>query len=234
MKRFLPFLIILAVAVCAGAGGFAIYKTKKAELNIPTPAAPPGMTATSGANPPHTRGPKQGGSVVLEEFGDYQCPPCAGVAGVIDKIQHEFGQVTLVFRQFPLAMHQHARKAAAASEAAAAQGKFWEMHKLLYENQAAWSNAADAEPIFEQYAQQIRLDLTRFKTDVASPQTRARIAADESRGKSLGVSATPTLFLNDERVPPPAFSEGELRRAIERAISGAKPIFSANEAKPTG
>jgi protein-disulfide isomerase len=231
MKRFLPFLIILLVAAGGAAAGMYLYKAKRSELtNIPRPKVAEGETEAPGAKPPHMVGPKSGAKVVLEEFGDFQCPPCGIVAPILDKLQHEFpDKVIVIYRQFPLAMHKHALPASAASEAAANQGKFWEMHKLLYENQEAWANVSEIAPVFEGYAQKIGLDIARYKQDIDSPATKARIEADQARAKSLGVTSTPTVFLNDERVPFTSLTEQALRAGIEAAIAGKKDIFVPQE-----
>jgi protein-disulfide isomerase len=233
MKRSLPFIIILLVALAAVAGGKAIYRTKKAELAaaaaiIPRPAPVEGEAVELGAKPPHVLGQEENAKVIIEEFGDYQCPPCRGTAETLDKLQQEYnGKLVIVFRQFPLAMHQHAMAAASAAEAAGAQGRFWEMHHLLYENQAEWSAATDPQPIFDSYAEKLHLVMMQFKSDLASESTKARILADQTRGKSLGVTGTPTLFLNDERAPFDQIATPDgLRSAIEAALSGKKGIFA--------
>ncbi len=240
MKRLLPFIIILVVALAAAGGGKAIYRTKKAALAaaaaaIPRPAPIEGEAVEVGAKPPHVRGQEERAEVIIEEFGDYQCPPCRGTAEALDKLQQDYrGKLVLVFRQFPLSMHRYALAAACAAEAAGAQNRFWEMHHLLYENQAEWSAAADALPIFDSYAQKLGLDMARYKSDLNSAGTMQRIEADQARGKSLGVTGTPTLFINDERAPFDQVMTPEgLRRAIETAMSGKKPIFApTNEPKP--
>ena len=231
MKRLLPFLIILAVAVAGAVGGMVIYNAKRFELaNLPRPPVAPGMTEALGAKPPHLRGPKKGAEVVLEEFGDFQCPPCGLIAPIMEKIEHEYAsKLVVVYRQFPLAMHQHALKAATVAEAAAAQGKFWEMHKLLYDKQNDWAEANNVDSVFEAYANQIGLALDRYRADLNAPETSARIEADQERGKSLGVISTPTVFLNDERIPFTELTENGLRRAIDAALAGTKPIFQQTQ-----
>jgi protein-disulfide isomerase len=233
MKRLLPFIIILVVALAAAGGGKAIYRDKKAELAaaaaaIPRPAPVEGQAVEVGAKPPHLLGQEEKAKVIIEEFGDYQCPPCRTTAEMLDKLQQEYGgKLVLVFRQFPLTMHEHAMAAACAAEAAGAQNRFWEMHHLLYENQAEWSAATDPQPMFDSYAEKLHLVMTQFKSDLGSEGTRARILADQARGTSLGVTGTPTLFLNDERAPFDKISTKEaLHSAIEAALSGKKGIFA--------
>ncbi|MDQ6655583.1 MAG: DsbA family protein [Verrucomicrobiota bacterium] len=236
MKRSLPFLIILALAIAGAAAGTAIYRSKKAEIAAAAaPVLPAGTTGEPGAKPPHVQGPAQGATVVLEEFGDFQCPPCGGLAVFLRELEQEHAsKLAVIFRQFPLPLHKFAMKAADASEAAAAQGRFWEMHRLIYDNQSTWSTSGDAGPLFESYAKQIGLDLDRYRADIEAPGLHDRVLADQSRGRSLGVTGTPAVFINDERVPPASLNEGALRHAVEVAIKGKKPIFdSANETKST-
>jgi protein-disulfide isomerase len=231
MKRVLPFLIILAVAIAGAAGGRAVYKAKRFELaHLPRPPVAPGMTEALGAQPPHLRGPRQGAEVVLEEFGDFQCPPCGLISPVLDVIEREYAsKLVVIYRQFPLPMHEHALKAAAVAEAAAAQDRFWEMHKMLYDKQNEWATAQDVDSIFESYAKELGLALDRYRADLNAPATAARIEADQERGKSLGVTSTPTDFLNDERIPFLELTENGLRRAIDAALAGKKPIFGETE-----
>ncbi len=151
MRKFLPLLIILAVLGIALGSGW--YLTRPTERRFARPDPPPitprdpattGASPTPaplnvsqlGANPPHSIGPADA-PVTLEEFGDFQCPPCGLLHPVLKDMEKEFGpQLRVIFRQFPLAQtHQHAINAARAAEAAGMQGKFWEMHDLIFTNQ---------------------------------------------------------------------------------------------------
>ena len=114
-------------------------------------------------------------------------------------------------------MHAHALEAALVSEAAGLQGRFWEMHDLLYQEQAAWSNAADARALFNTYAGTLELNLDRFKSDMDSHEVKERVASDQKRGTALGVISTPTIFINDRQVPAPVDVAG-VRTAIDAAL----------------
>lgn len=161
---------------------------------------------------------------MIEEFADLQCPPCATLSGTLKKMLADSpNQLAVIFRHFPLLTHEHARAAAYAAEAAGRQGKFWEMHDLLYQNQKDWSKAADSRPLFTRYAASLQLDLARFQTDLDNGEVQARVAADQERAKSLGVTNTPTLFLNNREVPPKSFSPEGLRAVIEEALRGGAP-----------
>jgi protein-disulfide isomerase len=115
-------------------------------------------------------------------------------------------------------MHLHAREAAVAAEAAGLQGKFWEMHDLLYQEQAAWSVAKDIHLLFNGYAKTLGLDEQRFASDMAGPKVNDLVSSDEKRGASLGVKNTPTIFLNNKAVDPKTYNPTELQTAIETAL----------------
>jgi len=154
--------------------------------------------------------------VVLEEYGDYQCPPCGQLYPELKQIEHEYGnQVQIVFHQFPLAkMHKNALVAAHAAEAARNQNKFWEMHDKLYRNQKEWSELDDPRPIFISYARQLNLNVEQFSRDLESNQIDQRISADIQRGASVGVTGTPTIFLDSHMLRYEATNAEGLRRGI--------------------
>ncbi|MDQ2918286.1 MAG: DsbA family protein [Verrucomicrobiota bacterium] len=205
-----------------------MYRAKRVELQK-TIADAPGVSP--GANAPHVRGDAKA-RVTLEEFGDFQCPPCATVAMSLSRIEHDYGdKLRVIFRQFPLAMHAHAREAARAAEAAGAQGKFWEMHDLLFKNQSAWSSSANVAEIFKEYARSLGLELDRFQRDCANESLEARINADQQRGESRGVKSTPTLFVNGHNLPPASTSETGLRSALDAVLRG-EPIPSQSSPTP--
>jgi protein-disulfide isomerase len=132
----------------------------------------------------------------LVEFGDYQCPYCGQAEPVIRALQQTFGdQLCFAFRNFPIVgSHPHAEIAAEAAEAAGAQGLFWEMHDLLFENQHALD-----EPHLHRYARQLRLDMGQFAADLRTHRFLAEIRADLHSGAISGVAGTPTFFINGLR-----------------------------------
>ena len=134
------------------------------------------------------------------------------------------GRISITFREFPLVPnHQHALAAAQAAESAGLQGKFWEMHDLLYENQKTWHEAFDVRPIFEDYAKRIGLDVERYKRDLQSDIVAQRIFLDGKRGHALDVKGTPTLFLNGREVPFESLPADKLRVLINAELSGTHP-----------
>jgi len=138
-------------------------------------------------------------------------------------MEEEFGdKLRVTFRHFPLVpKHQHALAAASAAEAAGMQGKFWQMHKLIYDHQKDWAQVFDARPIFEGYAKQIGLDIERYKRDIGSEAIVQRIINDGKRAHSLGVSGTPTVFLNGQEVPFESLAPEKLRVLIQKEIASA-------------
>lgn len=235
MKRILPFLIILLVlGVAIGSGWYLTRVTPGSPSTNPAPASQSSSNAPSrpapirgipGAEPAHTLG-SANAPVQLEEFGDFQCPPCGMFHPILEQMHAEFGdKLRITFREFPLVpAHQHAVAAASSAEAAGLQGKFWEMHDLLYEHQADWKDKMDVGPIFEGYANQIGLDVERWKRDVGSEQVAQRIFLDGKRGHSMGVRGTPTVFVNGREVPFDQLAPEKLRVVIqnELATSGTR------------
>ena len=152
--------------------------------------------------------------VTLVEYGDYECPFCGQAYPIVKALQKRLGdQVRLVFRNFPLGeMHPHAEHAAEAAEAAGAQGKFWEMHDLLYENQ----DALEPEDLV-QYARALKLELPRFVLEMREHLYAERVREDFRSGVRSGVNGTPTFFINGVRHDGP-FDLRSLLAAIEEAV----------------
>jgi len=162
--------------------------------------------------------------VTLEEFGDFQCPPCGILSGPINQLEQDYRpRLRIIFRHFPLTMHRHAREAALASEAAGRQGRFWQMHDVLYREQAVWSEAADVRPLFDTYAGMLGLKIDRFKKDMESEEVNRRVTADQLRGTALGVTITPTLFVNNRALPNASLSPAALRAGVEAAMNIKSP-----------
>jgi protein-disulfide isomerase len=233
MKRILPFIIILVVLGLALGSAWYLTRTTPATPTVagqPTSASPAGSQASSvqqtaanagvpGAEPAHTRGPANA-PVHIEEFGDFECPPCGLFHPILEQMEGEFGdKIQVTFREFPLVPpHQHALAAASAAEAAGLQGKFWEMHKLLYDRQNSWKGQFDVRPVFEGYAKEIGLDVDRYNRDVGSDLVQQRIFQDGKRGHSLGVKGTPTVFMNGREVPFEQLPAEKFRVVIQQEI----------------
>jgi len=204
------------VAVLTVGAGALLYRAKERAIAGAEVIGP--STSEVGGELLHVRGQPRA-PVTLEEFGDFQCPPCGTAAGVIGKLEQDYGpRLRVVWRNFPLEMHAHALEAALAAEAAGLQGRFWEMHDLLYQNQAVWSEASDVRPFFNMYARSLGLDVERFAKDSTSEEVKARVISDGQHGVSRGVKNTPTLFINDREVRT-SFSPERLHEAIDAALA---------------
>jgi len=142
--------------------------------------------------------------VKIVEWSDFQCPFCRRAGPTLAQIEQEYGdKVQIVFKHMPLSMHTKARPAHAAAQAAAMQGKFWEMHDKIFADQRNLSPEA-----YEKYAAELGLDVEKFKKDAASAEVDKRIDADYAQASELGVTGTPAFFVNG------------------RFLSGAQPFAS--------
>lgn len=221
MKRFAPFLIIAVVLL---GGLIAIWMfSRSSPSNPPRNAPTPEQGSTPpGAQPPHIRG-NPNAPVTLEEFADFQCASCGYYHPELKKIEAEYGdRLRVIFRENPLLpRHQHSLVAAQAAEAAGLQGRFWEMHDKLYENQKAWSESKDVVPLFVDYAKQIGLDADRFMRDLNGEVVVQRVFQDGKRSHALGVTGTPTFFVNGKEAKGDSWKPEGLRQMINQALSGA-------------
>ncbi len=170
------------------------------------------LTAAVDDGRDHIQGPADA-PVTLVEYGDYQCPYCGEAYPIVKDIQARMGdRLRFVFRNFPISTsHPHAERAAETAEAAAAQGQFWPMHDLLYENQ---TRLGDGD--LHAYAQQLGLDLKRFDHDLADHIHAARVHEDFLSGVRSGVNGTPSFYINGTRHDD-SFDTDTLLAALERA-----------------
>ena len=156
--------------------------------------------------------------VTLVQFGDFECPYCGQAYPIVHAVRKAMGKrLRFVFRNFPLGeIHPHAVRAAETAEAAAAQGKFWEMHDLLYEHQDSLDEAH-----LVQYARQLGLDAERVQRELKAGTHSPRVQSDFQSGVRSGVNGTPTFFINGQRHDASWDYEG-LMAGIERAIAAHK------------
>ncbi len=189
-KKFWAVLGVIAVIVV---GAIWITNNKKA-------AAPNSHSAPTN----HVSGNAQTG-VKLVEYGDYECPYCGAYYPIVKQVAAMYAnQIQFQFRNLPLTqLHPNAFAAARAAEAAALQGKFWDMHDGLYAGQNSWVNSSDPTPIFDSYAQQLGLNVTKFKADYSSEKVNNLIEADVAAFNKTGEEmATPTFFLDGQHIQP--------------------------------
>lgn len=209
--------IVVAVAVLGGIYGLTY-------LAQTSPTAQSG-SGNLGPIPPVTAsdwvlGDPQA-STTLIEYGDFECPVCSEYAPLISQIMQQFGgEVRFVYRFFPLeSIHPNAAVSAAAAQAAGEQGKFWEMHDLLFKNQNDWAalGQTDAENIFQGYARTLGLNVQKFAADMGSASTTALIAADYENDINMGLSYTPTFILNGKLIANPQ-SYNAFVQVIQQAV----------------
>ncbi|RJQ37122.1 hypothetical protein C4552_01255 [Candidatus Parcubacteria bacterium] len=204
-------IAILGVVVLAAAG--LVY------LGIAADGGPAagGQAAIMTAED-HVKGNREA-MVVLVEYSDFQCPACAAYYPLVKKIAEDYANdVAIVYRHFPLQQHRQAVAAAQAAEAAANQGRFWEMHDMLFEHQGEWSGNANAAELFAGYAAAIGLDGDQYRRDVEASAGRDRAQEDFQSGRAAGVNATPTFFLNGQRIVGPQ-SYSEFAALLDEAIA---------------
>lgn len=169
-----------------------------------------------------------GGSknVTLVEYGDFQCTACAQyhplLKAVVEKYQTD---IFFQFRNYPLeSIHQNARAGSRAAEAANIQGKFWEMHDALYENQQSWSNASDPLSFYTQYASQIGVaDITKFESDYKSSAVNSIINADLQAGQKFSITGTPTFVLDGVKLAENPATADAFYKLIDDAIAKKNP-----------
>lgn len=206
------FLAVVVVVIALLVGVFALTSNNKNGQNgVPAASQPTNHVLGAG---------KKG--VTLIEYGDFQCPTCKQFFPILNEVKKEYGDdITFQFRHFPLTqIHPNAMAAHRAAEAAGKQGKFFEMHDLLYQEQDTWSSLPDPTSVFEGYATQIGLNIDQYKSDVASEAVAAAINADTKAGNEAGVSGTPTFILNGQKIKNPQ-SFDEFKKVIDEAIKNA-------------
>jgi protein-disulfide isomerase len=208
------FLIILAVLVL-GFIGFVVFQDNDGNK--------PNNSEVSSTASQHTKGAGNK-KVTLVEYADFQCPSCAVYFPILKSAKDKYGDdITFQFRHFPLTqIHPNAMATHRAAEAASRQGKFWEMHNVLFERQQAWAQAPNVAQIMEDYATELGMNTEQFKRDYQSSQTNDVINADIAEGGKLKVSGTPTFFLNGEKLDNQSIqTPDDLYKKIDDAIKQA-------------
>jgi len=165
----------------------------------------------------HAQG-QENAEVTLVEYGDYECPHCGRAYPIVKQVQKHFKKrLRFIFRNFPLSeMHANAEAAAETAEFAGAEGKFWEMHDLLFENQARLGDA-----LFAELSERLKLSSSELDQALEQKTFEARVRADFSGGVRSGVNGTPTFFINGVRHDAP-FDYDTLVSAIHEVLDAAK------------
>lgn len=194
-KSFLGLIIAIIIVFV---GVFALTGDKS--------EAPGGSSGDSSKSTQHVLGKGTSG-VTLVEYGDFQCPYCQQYFPTLKQVKAEYGdEIKFQFRHFPLvSLHPNAFAASRAAEAASLQGKFWEMHDALYQTadpngQSGWVASKDVTDAFDQYAQQLGLNVEQFKKDFTSGKVNDAVNADIAEGNKLGITGTPTFYINGKKI----------------------------------
>jgi len=210
MQKYRPLLIIGVVLVAVVVGGILLLRGQKGDS----------LTAESSSQTQPKPGTEQQQTlpadvvVTLEEFGDYQCPPCGALHPTLKKFKQDLGSnLNFVFRNLPLtSIHKNALAAAEAAEAARIQNHFWEMHDLLYENQDLWKDDINPRTIFLKFAADLGLDTGRFARDMDDNQVKLRIEADQEAASELGINGTPTVLIDGRQLRPEVTNPEGIRK----------------------
>lgn len=207
-------LVWLGVVLVIGGGVWGMAKLAKQPPTTvtgePIPAVSAGDRVKGASN----------AKVTLIEYSDFQCPACGAYYPILKKLSEELGgKVQFVYRYFPLrGLHQNAESSARAGEAAGLQGKFWEMHNMLFDNQAVWSDLSNARDTFVKYAGNLGLDIERFKRDMDSAVVVNKIENDYQAGIRSGIDSTPSFFVNGVEIIGPQ-NYADFKKLIEQALA---------------
>jgi protein-disulfide isomerase len=213
MNNLRPFLIITLVLLVGAAGTALLLRSNQggdssrdADIESPDNAR---------------KKPSADTVVTLEEFGDYQCPPCGQLHPTLKKLKQEYGaNLNFIFRNLPLTkIHQNALAAAQAAEAARIQNRFWEMHDLLYENQSLWKDDINPRSIFTKFAADLGLNAAQFVRDLDGKQIQMRIEADADAAAKQSIDGTPTILINGRVLRAEMTTPEGVRKGIEVMLS---------------
>ncbi|QQG50283.1 MAG: thioredoxin domain-containing protein [Candidatus Berkelbacteria bacterium] len=212
--KFVGAIVVVAVLAIVG---FVIFG-KNAKTSDPAAQVEAAALTDAGqqVRPDSYKKGIENGKVIVVEWGDYQCPACQAADTEVTQIVSDFAdRITFVFRHFPLPNHKFSQLTATAVEAAGAQGKYWEMHAKLYGNQEEWSTASTSKAVelFVGYAKDLGIDTEKFRADLVGRVYNDKIARDLADAAAIGVSKTPTFFVNSVEV-----GLDGLRTAIEEGL----------------
>ena len=214
MERFITWFVLIG-GVCAIIGGM-IWAARRSQGAPEISAAALDELKVDG----HFSG-NPAAKATLVEFSDFQCPACGAYYPLLKRLRSEFSsELAFVYVHFPLAQHVHAVIAARAAEAAGSQGKFLEMHDMLFERQAEWGGAQDPASLFASYAEELHLDKAKFAADLAAEDGLKKILQNQAKGLGFGINSTPTFFLNGKRLTNPS-NYDEFRNLIQTAVNAA-------------
>ena len=209
---WISFIVIIILIIW----GLIAASNKAQNSTLGARGTPAPITSTD-----HVYGPENA-PVTIVEYSDFQCPACQAYFYIVERlVASSTVPIKLVYRHFPLAQHPNAVPASLASEAASVQGKFWDMYRLIFDNYTDWTELTDPKPVFIDYANQIGLNVEQFKTDMASSGLKQKITDSVKEGIEIGVSGTPTFFVNGKFIDNPRSYE-EFKNIIEQTATTSK------------
>lgn len=209
-RRFAQWSIVILVA-----GGIIFGMIQLAK--IPTDNSIP-VSVSTVADDDWVKG-NSDSNVIIVEYLDFECEACGAYYPLVKRLTEEYGdRVLFVSRYFPLAGHRNSMTSALAVESAGKQGRYWEMHDLVFEKQRDWGERKSADKtIFEKYAKQLNLNMEQFKRDRDSKEVKSRVIRDRNFGNRLGINGTPTFFLNGKKIQNPRGYEA-FKSLIDNAL----------------
>lgn len=216
-RTILIWTVLAVIIVGAVSGIFVLSKNANQGANIS--GAIPAVSSTD-----WTQG-NPNAKAVLVEYADFQCPACAEYNPILQQLISQMGnQMLFVYRYFPLeSIHPNAALSAQAAEAAGMQGKFWQMHDLLFSKQTEWETSTNASQLFTGYAQDLGLNTNKFQSDMNSQPVKDKIANDYQTALQMSLSFTPTFFLNGKLIDPNSApqSVSDFKTLIQNTINAA-------------
>lgn len=214
--------------------GLAVFILAAAMYSLAKPSTAGSVPDVSEVD--HARGGDATAPVTIIEYSDFQCPACGSFEPLVQSVSATYGdRVRIIYRHFPLStLHPNAEAAAFASEAAAMQGKFWEMHDLLFDRQKDWDELDSPTDMFAAYAGLLELDVTQFTSDLTSDAVKDRVQIDVASGNAAGISATPTFYLNGQVIDFPANANPAtyLTQQIDAALAAAQVAAPSSPEAP--
>lgn len=173
--------------------------------------------------------------IQLVEYSDFQCPACAAFQPILDQVIESHGDsISFEYKHFPLPIHSFALQAAVAAEAAGQQGKFFEFHDALFENQTEWSNSSTPNASFLSYADELGLDMDLFKRHMNSSLLKDKVKQNTQEGRDLAVTGTPTFFLNGERMQINTYEDfvNQVNQAINPNVTFGEASATTSASEP--
>lgn len=225
-KRLLTWFIVAAVL-----GGIGWFVWNAAQ-NAPGTSTADGTLSVAVSESDNMKGDPEA-PITLVEYGDYQCPACGAFHSIVEQLfEQNEGQIRLVFRHFPLNnIHPNADTAARAVQAAGLQGKYWEMHNVVFERQQEWSPLprGSVKNRMLEYAMELGMNAEQLDADMDSDAVEDKIAADIDSGEASGVNSTPSFYVNGERISDFASLEDFQAKVLRGALEPSEPSMNTHD-----